>query len=55
MFDYAMATEKGREFLRSFLDTKQVWKFNSIYKEDFNAIVARQEKIKKVADLICMV
>ncbi len=55
IFDYSMTTEEGKGFLKSFVDTKQVWKFNPIYKEDFDTIVTNQDKIKKVADLICMV
>lgn len=55
IFDYSMSTEQGKGFLKSFVDTKQVLKFNTIYKEDFKTIVTNQVKIKKVTDLICMV
>jgi hypothetical protein len=55
IFDFAMTTEQGKEFLKSFVNTKQIWKFNSFYKEDFETIVKNQNTIKKVANLICMV
>lgn len=55
MFEVAMTTEEGKNLLRSFLNTKKVWKFNSTYKDDWQAIVYYQDRIKIVADLICMI
>jgi len=55
MFDHAMTTDQGKDFLKSFVSTKQIWRFNNKYKEDFDSIVANQAKVKVIADLICMV
>lgn len=55
MFEVAMTTEEGKNLLRNFLSNKKVWKFNPTYQDDKSAIVAFQDRIKLVADLICMV